>query len=163
VWQVLLAQVDGTLSQISVNAPSTGFPIGSGFRVNAVQSTQNTSTIYVQSDKFTIVKSNVTSSASAPSSTAYVHRSYSGSLTNLTEHLPQVWPRRWHHRAERHYPDVRRHRRQQRWCREPVGLRAAQPHDLSELWRSFPLRRRWRRWCRAPRRDRLPPLNHPCC
>jgi hypothetical protein len=68
--EVLEALVDGTLGQMSINAPSTGFPVGSAFQVNMVSSTPGQSTIYAQSPQFNITKSAAASSAGASSAGA---------------------------------------------------------------------------------------------
>jgi hypothetical protein len=60
---VLAALVDGTLGSFPVNAPSTGFPVGDGFRLNLVKSTEERTTIYAQSPEFAIRPSNTTSSS----------------------------------------------------------------------------------------------------
>jgi hypothetical protein len=61
----LQALVDGTLGKISVNPPSTGFPIGTGFRLNLVKDTENLNTIFAQSDKFNIITPPASKSSSS--------------------------------------------------------------------------------------------------
>ncbi|KIY50035.1 hypothetical protein FISHEDRAFT_57757 [Fistulina hepatica ATCC 64428] len=75
--QVLDSLVEGDLDTISVNAPSGGWPTGSDYRVNFVKSSEETSTIYAQSDEFNITAV-ASSSAASGSSTA---ASSSGSST----------------------------------------------------------------------------------
>ncbi|TFK43700.1 hypothetical protein BDQ12DRAFT_191756 [Crucibulum laeve] len=68
--QVLAALVDGTSqTTLSVNPPSGGWPLGSGFRVNLVQDEQNTNTIYAQSGQFNITTPTVSSSSGLSSAT----------------------------------------------------------------------------------------------
>ena len=50
--QILDALVDGSLGTIQVNAPSTGWPSGSGFQINLVQDSQHLDTLLAQSDDF---------------------------------------------------------------------------------------------------------------
>jgi hypothetical protein len=65
--QVLDALVDGTLGNITVNPPSTGFPTGDNFQVNFVQDSTHLTTIYAQSQQFSLKQSNGTSTtASTP-------------------------------------------------------------------------------------------------
>jgi len=53
--QQLIATVPGSTGTIDVPAPSGGFPVGTNFQVNLVQSTTNVSSIYAQSPQFDIV------------------------------------------------------------------------------------------------------------
>ncbi|KAF8609614.1 hypothetical protein BDV93DRAFT_602259 [Ceratobasidium sp. AG-I] len=53
--QQLIATVPGSTGTIDVPAPSGGFPVGTNFQVNLVQSTTNVSMIYAQSPQFDIV------------------------------------------------------------------------------------------------------------
>ncbi|THH16443.1 hypothetical protein EW146_g4209 [Bondarzewia mesenterica] len=82
--EVLKAFVDGTTGNQTVSAPSGGFPVGQGFRVNIVQDTTHTSTIYAQSSEFAITQSN--SSVSSASSTASSSSSgtFSGSSSAIS-------------------------------------------------------------------------------
>ncbi|EIN10879.1 hypothetical protein PUNSTDRAFT_63770 [Punctularia strigosozonata HHB-11173 SS5] len=61
--QILDALVQGSSKSINVNPPSGGFPVGKGFRVNLVKDTDDLSTIYAQSDEFSIVQSSSTLSS----------------------------------------------------------------------------------------------------
>jgi len=70
VNQELSALVDGTLGTLSVNPPSTGFPVGDSFRLNLVKSTEEQTTIYAQSPEFSIRPSNSSSSVSGSSTRA---------------------------------------------------------------------------------------------
>ncbi|KAF9453050.1 hypothetical protein P691DRAFT_802431 [Macrolepiota fuliginosa MF-IS2] len=64
-----MAEQDGAgQSQTSVNPPSGGWPTGASFRVNLVKSVEEQSTIYAQSNEFSIKA--VSSSASIPLSTS---------------------------------------------------------------------------------------------
>jgi len=51
----LIATVDGSTGKVDVPAPSGGFPVGTGFRVNLVKSTTELTTILAQSPQFDIV------------------------------------------------------------------------------------------------------------
>ncbi|CAE6419034.1 unnamed protein product [Rhizoctonia solani] len=62
--QQLIATVPGSTGTIEVPAPSGGFPVGKGFRVNMVQSPQNVTTILAQSPEFEIVSGTGTSTTS---------------------------------------------------------------------------------------------------
>ena len=66
--QMLAAKVDSSLSETTVNAPSGGWPTGSGFRVNFVKNETEQNTILAQSDEFDIKED--TSSSSSSSSSA---------------------------------------------------------------------------------------------
>ncbi|KAM6496022.1 GPI-anchored small secreted protein [Amanita muscaria] len=52
--QVLSALVDGSSLSINFYAPSAGWPLGDGFRLNFVKDVTDPNTIYAQSDEFTI-------------------------------------------------------------------------------------------------------------
>jgi len=52
--QVLAALVNGFLGNTTLLPPSTGWPTGSGFRLNIVKDTQDLNTILAQSDEFNI-------------------------------------------------------------------------------------------------------------
>ncbi|KAF8631601.1 hypothetical protein AX15_002349 [Amanita polypyramis BW_CC] len=62
--QVLAALVVGTLGTTALNPPSGGWPLGNGFRVNLVKDTEDLNTIYAQSDEFSIMPPQNTSSYS---------------------------------------------------------------------------------------------------
>lgn len=52
---IVIAQwVDGTRLHDSIRAPHGGFPTGDNFRVNLVQDSSDTSTIFAQSSEFSI-------------------------------------------------------------------------------------------------------------
>ncbi|KAG9105119.1 hypothetical protein FRC07_009602, partial [Ceratobasidium sp. 392] len=76
--QQLIATVDGTTGKIDVPAPSGGFPVGKGFRVNLVKSPSEMNTILAQSPEFEIV-SGISTSSGTMSSTAVVISSASRS------------------------------------------------------------------------------------
>ncbi|KAH9173333.1 hypothetical protein EDB89DRAFT_1850369 [Lactarius sanguifluus] len=67
--QVLAALVDGTLGKFTVRPPSTGFPTGTGFQVNLVEDSESLSTIYAQSQQFSIVQATTTTSSSLTATT----------------------------------------------------------------------------------------------
>jgi hypothetical protein len=67
--QALDALVDGTLGNITVNPPSTGFPTGDNFQVNFVQDATHLSTILAQSTQFSITQSNSTSTTTSTPTT----------------------------------------------------------------------------------------------
>ncbi|KAG1907000.1 uncharacterized protein F5891DRAFT_999742 [Suillus fuscotomentosus] len=71
--QVLNALVDGTLGSIVCNAPSGGWPVGAGFRVNLAADAQHLDTLLAQSNQF-----NITSGSSTSTSTG------SGAKTTTT-------------------------------------------------------------------------------
>jgi len=52
--EILAALVNGTSGTTLLNAPSAGWPVGSGFQVNLVKDTNNFNTIYAQSNQFNI-------------------------------------------------------------------------------------------------------------
>ncbi|QRW19125.1 GPI-anchored small secreted protein [Rhizoctonia solani] len=62
--QQLIATVPGSAGSIDVPAPSGGFPVGKGFRVNMVKSPTELTTILAQSPEFEIVAGTGTSSTS---------------------------------------------------------------------------------------------------
>jgi hypothetical protein len=66
VQQVLAALVPRDQGSISLNAPSTGFPAGTGWQVNIVQDDQHLTALLAQSPQFTI-KAPVSSSSSGSS------------------------------------------------------------------------------------------------
>ena len=66
--QMLAAEVDSSLGETTVNAPSGGWPTGGSFRVNFVKNTTELNTILAQSDEFDIKED--TSSSSSSSSSA---------------------------------------------------------------------------------------------
>ncbi|KAG8745713.1 hypothetical protein FRC10_007193 [Ceratobasidium sp. 414] len=69
--QQLIATVDGTIGKTDVPAPSGGFPVGKGFRINLVKSTTELNTILAQSPEFEIVSGmSPVSSVSTASMTA---------------------------------------------------------------------------------------------
>jgi hypothetical protein len=69
--QSLAALVDGTLNSIQVNPPSTGWPAnGYGYQINLVQDTEHLSTIFAQSEQFTIHDPIVSSGSHSASSTS---------------------------------------------------------------------------------------------
>jgi hypothetical protein len=71
--EILIATVNGDTGSIGVPAPSGGFPVGKGFQVNFVNSTQQLNTILAQSNQFAITQSNTTTaSTSAPTNALYV-------------------------------------------------------------------------------------------
>ncbi|KAL1719595.1 hypothetical protein EV715DRAFT_290021 [Schizophyllum commune] len=76
--QMLAAEVDSSLGETTVNAPSGGWPTGGSFRVNFVKNTTELNTILAQSDEFDIKED--TSSSSSSSSSA----SSTGSKTAAT-------------------------------------------------------------------------------
>ncbi|KAL1671780.1 hypothetical protein EV122DRAFT_272159 [Schizophyllum commune] len=76
--QMLAAEVDSSLGETTVNAPSGGWPTGGSFRVNFVKNTTELNTILAQSDEFDIKED--TSSSSSSSSSA----SSTGSKTSAT-------------------------------------------------------------------------------
>jgi len=81
ITQQLAAQVDGTLSNLTVGPPSAGWPSpGAGYRVNFVLNTTELNTILAQSAVFSINASTSTSS-SASSTTGTV--SSSGTTLNV--------------------------------------------------------------------------------
>ncbi|KAI4520613.1 hypothetical protein K525DRAFT_203276 [Schizophyllum commune Loenen D] len=67
--QMLAAEVDSSLGETTVNAPSGGWPTGGSFRVNFVKNTTELNTILAQSDEFDI-KEDTSSSSSSSSSSA---------------------------------------------------------------------------------------------
>ncbi|KAI9467333.1 hypothetical protein BJY52DRAFT_1220048 [Lactarius psammicola] len=83
--QVLAALVDGTLGRFTVSPPSTGFPTGTGFRVNLVQDSQNLNTIYAQSEQFSITQPTTTVTSSRTTTTPFT--STSNTLTNTDTDL----------------------------------------------------------------------------
>ncbi|KAH8982792.1 hypothetical protein EDB92DRAFT_1621215 [Lactarius akahatsu] len=92
--QVLAALVDGTPGKFIVRPPSTGFPTGTGFQVNLVEDSENLSTIYAQSQQFSIVQATTTTSSSltatplttpaATNTDTNTDLNPTGSLTNTT-------------------------------------------------------------------------------
>ncbi|KAI5896481.1 uncharacterized protein SCHCODRAFT_02614981 [Schizophyllum commune H4-8] len=76
--QMLAAEVDSSLGETTVNAPSGGWPSGGSFRVNFVKNTTELNTILAQSDEFDI-KEDTSSSSSSSSSV-----SSTGSKTSAT-------------------------------------------------------------------------------
>ncbi|QRV76555.1 GPI-anchored small secreted protein [Ceratobasidium sp. AG-Ba] len=72
--QQLIATTDGTTGKTSVPAPSGGFPVGKGFRVNLVKSPTEMNTILAQSPEFEIV-SGVSTSSGTMTMTSSVSRS----------------------------------------------------------------------------------------
>ncbi|KAG9104891.1 GPI inositol deacylase [Ceratobasidium sp. 370] len=73
--QQLIATVDGTTGKVDVPAPSGGFPVGKGFRVNLVKSTTELNSILAQSPEFEIASGmSPVSSASTASMTSSVVR-----------------------------------------------------------------------------------------
>ncbi|CAE6501906.1 unnamed protein product [Rhizoctonia solani] len=72
--QQLIATVPGSTGTIEVPAPSGGFPVGKGFRVNMVKSPTDVNTILAQSPEFEIVSGTGTSSGTL-SATSSVSRS----------------------------------------------------------------------------------------
>ncbi|CUA76917.1 hypothetical protein RSOLAG22IIIB_02397 [Rhizoctonia solani] len=72
--QQLIASVPGGTGSIEVPAPSGGFPVGKGFRVNMVKSPTDVNTILAQSPEFEIVSGTGTSSGTL-SATSSVSRS----------------------------------------------------------------------------------------
>ncbi|KAJ7639032.1 hypothetical protein FB45DRAFT_1055226 [Roridomyces roridus] len=65
--KALVNTADGTTT---VNPPANGWPaVGGGYRVNLVKSTEETSTIYAQSQPFDIVAPKVSSTSASASST----------------------------------------------------------------------------------------------
>ncbi|KAG8693375.1 hypothetical protein FRC09_010553, partial [Ceratobasidium sp. 395] len=88
--QQLIATVDGTTGKIDCPAPSGGFPVGKGYRVNLVKSPSEMNTIYAQSSEFEIVNgisttSGAMSSTSSMSRTMMVVSSSSTSATTTEE------------------------------------------------------------------------------
>ncbi|KAG1872786.1 hypothetical protein C8R48DRAFT_770172 [Suillus tomentosus] len=65
--QVLNALVDGTLGTIDCNAPSGGWPVGYGFRVNLAADAQHLDTLLAQSNQFNITSGSSTSTSSTGS------------------------------------------------------------------------------------------------
>ncbi|KAI9508116.1 hypothetical protein F5148DRAFT_20699 [Russula earlei] len=63
--ELLIAQVDGTLGNLTVPSPSGGFPPGAGFQVNFVKSPQDLNTIYAQSGQFSINQSTTSTTSSS--------------------------------------------------------------------------------------------------
>jgi hypothetical protein len=59
----LAALIDGKLGTLSVNPPSTNFPVGKGYRLNLVKSSTELNSILAQSPKFEIAAAVVSSSA----------------------------------------------------------------------------------------------------
>ena len=74
--QQLIATVPGSTGTIEVPAPSGGFPVGTGFRVNMVKSPTELTTILAQSPEFEIV-------SGTPSSTGSVTASFTGVRTTI--------------------------------------------------------------------------------
>ncbi|CAE7116192.1 unnamed protein product [Rhizoctonia solani] len=72
--QQLIATVPGSTGTIEVPAPSGGFPVGKGFRVNMVKSPTDVTTILAQSPEFEIVSGTGTSSGTL-SATSSISRS----------------------------------------------------------------------------------------
>ncbi|KAH9985216.1 Ser-Thr-rich glycosyl-phosphatidyl-inositol-anchored membrane family-domain-containing protein, partial [Russula compacta] len=62
--EILVAQVDGTTGSLTVPAPSSGFPVGSGYQVNFVKDPQDLNTILAQSNQFNITSSTGTTTTS---------------------------------------------------------------------------------------------------
>jgi len=81
VRQVLAALVDRDLGTLSVNAPATGFPIGTDFQVNMVQDEMNLDAILAQSEIFTIKESPMSSSTRASQSSTGTANGSSGTAT----------------------------------------------------------------------------------
>jgi len=67
--EILDALVNGTDGTISVNPPSAGWVVGSGYQVNLVQDPNDLDTIYAQSSQFSITASTTSGSASSTSVT----------------------------------------------------------------------------------------------
>ncbi|KAG1833449.1 hypothetical protein EV424DRAFT_1524955 [Suillus variegatus] len=65
--QVLSALVDGTLGSVVCNAPSGGWPVGAGFRVNLAQDAQHLDSLLAQSNEFNITSGSSTSTSSTGS------------------------------------------------------------------------------------------------
>ncbi|CAE6433298.1 hypothetical protein ACGC1H_001531 [Rhizoctonia solani] len=72
--QQLIATVPGSTGSVEVPAPSGGFPVGKGFRVNMVKSPTELTTILAQSPEFEIVSGTGTSSGTL-SATSSISRS----------------------------------------------------------------------------------------
>eukprot|EP01099_Mayorella_cantabrigiensis_P007145 TRINITY_DN6205_c0_g1_i1.p1 TRINITY_DN6205_c0_g1~~TRINITY_DN6205_c0_g1_i1.p1 ORF type:complete len:199 (+),score=8.37 TRINITY_DN6205_c0_g1_i1:123-719(+) len=81
--QQLIATVPGSIGTIDVPAPSGGFPVGTNFQVNLVQSTTNVSTIYAQSPRFDIVTGTSTVSGTSTVVSGSVSMSAALSRTSL--------------------------------------------------------------------------------
>jgi hypothetical protein len=62
--QELAALVVGTLGSIVAKAPSGGWPVGSGFRVNLIPNPDSVGTILAQSSLFKILAPNGSSTTS---------------------------------------------------------------------------------------------------
>jgi hypothetical protein len=82
--EALAALVDGTLGSINVNPPSGGWPLGSGFQVNLVESAQNTDTIYAQSTQFSITSGNSSASSSSTATGVIQGSGVAGPLVTVT-------------------------------------------------------------------------------
>ena len=69
--QILVNFVDATSQDaLSIAAPSGGFPVGGGFRINLIKDANDVSTIYAQSDNFDITAGSSSGSASGSTVTA---------------------------------------------------------------------------------------------
>ncbi|KAG8693366.1 GPI inositol deacylase, partial [Ceratobasidium sp. 395] len=71
--QQLIATVDGTTGKTDCPAPSGGFPVGKGFRINLVKSPSDMNTILAQSPEFEIVNG-ISTTSGAMSSTSSMSR-----------------------------------------------------------------------------------------
>ena len=69
--QILVNFVDATSQDaLSIAAPSGGFPVGGGFRINLIKDANDVSTIYAQSGDFNITAGSSSGSASGSTVTA---------------------------------------------------------------------------------------------
>jgi len=82
--EILIATVDGTQNSIAVPAPSGGFPTGTGFQVNFVKDSQDLTTIYAQSNQFSIIKPNTSSTTTSPSNTVVTPAGVTAAQTGTT-------------------------------------------------------------------------------
>ncbi|KZT13030.1 uncharacterized protein LAESUDRAFT_719340 [Laetiporus sulphureus 93-53] len=84
--EVLATDIQGSLGSYTVNPPDGGWKSGTGFRVNLVKSESEETTIYAQSDDFTITESTSSTyssgSSTATSSTASFSSTGSVSVTS---------------------------------------------------------------------------------
>ncbi|KAG1846803.1 hypothetical protein DFJ58DRAFT_798687 [Suillus subalutaceus] len=82
--QVLNALVDGTLGSIVCNAPSGGWPTGSGYRVNFAANAENLDTLLAQSNQFNINSSSSSSTTTSTTTTGTGTTSSSSGATATT-------------------------------------------------------------------------------
>jgi len=84
--QLLEALVPTNAGNTTVNAPASGWPVGSGFQINFVQDANNLNAILAQSQNLTIQVSSTSASSSTPGLTL------TGSSTTLVGNTPSGNP-----------------------------------------------------------------------